>query len=409
MKKILPVLFALFLMANNALALTLTDVTTKYWAAKEIAACIRDGIIRPYADGSFRPELNVKRAEFNSMLLRALGHKPTEMDVENPFSDLDDDHWAFNDIMKSEEIGLLYGYPDGTFRPESLISRVEVASILSHITKDSLKDSSILEQFIDTNDIPKWGKKQYAKSVELGLYVNYPDAASLLPNKPLNRAEAAVILHRLRTAMGLVKEQYVAKENIDEDSQKNLTGSVNKVSLFNFRKIVLAGNVIRAAFAGEIKDVNDRPKFTFVNDVYTEEGVLIIPRGSILTGIIKTLDSNATLNKNTKISVTFDEILFPSGKISPIQGHIFDTKSALTVEKLSTFSKIGSYTIGSAVTGVGSGIGVAAVSDPKKVGEGSADAGLVTGLVTPGLHFKADVEDSLFIELTQDLEEDENL
>lgn len=407
MKKFLSVLSAFLLMSGSAFALTLTDVTTEYWAAKEIAACVRDGVIRPYADSSFRPNVNVKRSEFNSMLLRALGHKPTEIQAKSPFKDLKGNHWAFSDIMKSEEIGLLYGYPDGTFRPETLISRVEVASILSHITKNSLQDMSVLEQFVDSNDIPDWGKKQYAKSIELGLYANYPDLAKLLPNKPLNRAEAAVILHRLRMAMGLVKEQYVAKDAQVE--QQKAPAPTEKVSLLNFRRIVLAGNVVRAAFTGNIADLDENLKFTFVNDVYTEEGNLLIPRGSVLNAEIKSLDSKEILDKNTKVSVTFDQILFPSGKVAPIQGHVFDRKGVLTAGKLATFGKIGSYTIGSAVTGVGSGIGVAAVSDPKKVGEGSADAGSVTGLVTPGLHFKADVEDSLLIELTQDLDLEENL
>ena len=53
MKKILSVLCAMFLMVSQANAATLIDVKTDYWAAKEIAACIRDGIIRIYPDSSF--------------------------------------------------------------------------------------------------------------------------------------------------------------------------------------------------------------------------------------------------------------------------------------------------------------------------------------------------------------------
>lgn len=415
MKKLLSVLFAIIVMAGNALATVLTDVKTDYWAATEIAYCLRDGIIKLYPDGSFRPEVNVKRAEFNSMLLRALGHQPTEIVDDNEFTDLNNNHWAYSDIMKSEQIGLLYGYPDKTFRPENLITKAEVASILSHITKSSVKDVNILRNFADGKEVPDWGRNQFAKTIELGLYVNHPDAAYLLPNKVLNRAEAAVLLYKLRMAMGAVKEKYVAKEVTVGTEHLNVDAKAtnNKVTVTNFRKIVLAGNVLRANFAEDFNSKNsgvgESVKFTFVNDVFTEEGSLLIPRGSVLNAIVESLEPQKVFNKNARVTVTFNEITFPSGKTAAVQGRVLDNKGILTAGKLATFGKLAGYTLGGAAIGAGSGIGIAAIPNPKEYGEGvavgapvGAGVGLVTGLVTPGLPFKADVDDSLLIELTQD-------
>ncbi len=46
------------------------------------------------------------------------------------FSDLDEGHWAFDNIMEMVELGILSGYPDGTFKPNNTISRAEFAKIM---------------------------------------------------------------------------------------------------------------------------------------------------------------------------------------------------------------------------------------------------------------------------------------
>lgn len=416
MKKFLSVIFAFLLTLGNAFAATLIDTPADHWAAKEIAYCVKEGIINVYPDNSFKPEVEVKRAEFNSMLLRALGHKPTELTSTNSFKDLNQNYWAYSDILKSQEIGLLYGYPDQNFKPENKITKTEVASIISHITKSSVKNVGVLNLFTDGDEVPAWGRNQYAKSIELGIYVNYPDAAQLLPNKYLNRAEAAVLFYRLRQAMGAVKEQYVAKEvNLGtEHLNVDPNASNNKVQVTNFRRIVLAGNVLRANFAEDFNskssEVGKPVNFTFVNDVYTEEGSLLIPHGSILNAVVESLEPQKVFNQNAKVTVSFNRLNFPNGQSMPIAGRVVDNKGILTASRLSTFGKVAGYTLGGAAIGAGSGVGIAAIPDPKKYGEGvgiglpiGAGAGLVTGLVTPGLAYKADVDDSLLIELTQDL------
>ena len=82
MKKFLASLLIFVMTAGNVLAAVGTDVSDGFWAEKEIAACVNDGIISLYDDGSFQPEKEVKRADFNSMLLRALGHALESSTVE---------------------------------------------------------------------------------------------------------------------------------------------------------------------------------------------------------------------------------------------------------------------------------------------------------------------------------------
>ena len=413
MKKLLAILFSVFLMAGMANAATVTDVKVNYWAAKEIAACIRDGIIRIYPDGSFRPEALVKRAEFNSMLLRALGHKPTEIEDTNKFKDLNHNHWAYSDIMKSQQIGLLYGYPDGTFKPENLITKTEVASILSHITKDVAENIDVLEQFTDEQKIPSWGVKQYAKTVELGVYVNHPKLDELLPNKKLNRAEAAVILHRLRMVLNSVQDKYLPQENTSVKEEPKAEFDENEIDGNNYRKIILTSNVMRATFEDDfiydLDETSNMVKFIFVNDVFTEQGSLLIPRSSVLNAKVELLDKNQALNEKTQLKAQLKQIIFPNGKTVRITGQVTDKTGVLTAARLASLGKHGGFTLGSAATGSGSGIGISAIPNNqnaiKNVSETTSiedkKASVVTGLVTPGLPYMGQVDETLLIELIQ--------
>ena len=46
------------------------------------------------------------------------------------FTDLEETHWAYDDINTMVEKGILNGYPDGTFRPNGYITRAEMAAVL---------------------------------------------------------------------------------------------------------------------------------------------------------------------------------------------------------------------------------------------------------------------------------------
>ena len=416
MKKILTMIFAFFLTVGNAFAGELFDVPADYWAVKEIVYCIKEAIIDPIDANTFAPEGLVTRAEFNSMLLRALGHKQASVEPTNKFTDVSTNYWAYNDIILSERLGLLYGYPDESFKPDENITKAETASIISHITKGYAQDASVLDQFMDKDDIPGWAINQYAKSIELGIYVNYPDLAYLLPNKNLNRAEAAVLLYRLRMAMGAVQEQYVAKEVFTGTEHLNIYPAApnHKVSITNYRKIIESGNVLKVYFAerynSKRSNVGDPIVFTFNEDVITEEGSLLIPSGSTARATVATLDKQKPLNKNAKVTLHFDEIKFPSGKTLQISGRVVDNNGILTASKLATFGKIAGYTLGGTAIGAGAGVGIAAIPHPKKFGTGvavglpvGAGVGLVTGLLTPGLPYKANEKVSLFVVLDEDV------
>lgn len=134
---------------------------------------------------------------------------------------------------------MVYGYPDGTFRPNGSILRDEAQSVISHITIDGTVDSKIVSKYKDLTKVPAWAKNVYAKTLSYGIYVNHPNENELRPTEELTRAEAAVLLYRLSQRLDLVKAQY-KNEKVLGTEHLNVTKKApcNEVTVTNMRNIV---------------------------------------------------------------------------------------------------------------------------------------------------------------------------
>ncbi len=418
MKKIFALFVGLFLMftaASTVQAKQLADITADHWAAQEILTVINGGVMGITAEGNFNPDEVMTRADFNTTLLRLLGHRETSSEAENIFTDVPQDFWAYSDILKSQRLGLIYGYGDNTFRPLNNITKAEVESIISHITEDTdYIDTSVLDVFADKNSIPAWAVDRYAKAVSMGVYVNHPDKDMLLPNKLLTRAECAVILFKLRDALQNVKKEFVADETLMSVDHLNVSpdAKTNEFKITNFRKIILAGNVLRIRFAEDFASkryVDGTPvKFIAQEDVITEEGRMLIPAQSQFVGKVSAITPQKMFNQNAKVGIEINQLILPNGEQIDVSAQ---TVKDLTPSKKATFGKVAAYTAGGAVVGSGAGVGIAAAAGGgNRYATGIAvglplgiGVGLATGLITPGLQYKGHVGDEVYVEVLQDL------
>lgn len=410
-------LLAIALVATTmtAFAAKFSDVPQNYWAATEINVVVDNNIMQAYDDGSFKPEQVVSRADFVKMLLVTLGDENLVVKKSNPFRDINSQTPLYFDILRSDQLGLVYGYPDGTFKPNKIMTKSEATSVMSHITKDGYKDLSILNNFTDKNTIPSWAKYPYAKTIKYGLYVNYPNLNELLPNKELNRAEAAVLLAKLRSQLALVKSQYkgdklqekvLATEHLDVYDK----AEVNTVTITNLRKIINQKNILKAYFVCDFKSkehkAGDIVDFYAKEDVYTTEGTLVIPAGSKMIAEIKAIEPSEKMNKNVKVVPIFKQLILPTGVVVPFYAQPLKNDGKLTENR---WVKPLAYTAGGAAIGAGAGTGFAAIPNPKKYGVGAAaiglpvgaGVGLVTGLVTPGVNYSAKEGEMVLLEVCQ--------
>lgn len=107
------------------------DVKVGRWSAHDIEYMADKGIVYGYPDGEFKPSRNLSRAEFAALIFRFAGIE--EANIKNPFTDLDDTHWAYDEILALTHSGLIEGYPDKTYKPENNITRAEVMTVINKL------------------------------------------------------------------------------------------------------------------------------------------------------------------------------------------------------------------------------------------------------------------------------------
>lgn len=108
-----------------------SDVAADAWYCSSVSTLSRMGIIAGYPDGTFRPNAPITRAEFAAIATR-FDNNGDKTPVN--FNDIIG-HWAEDEITVAANHGWVSGYGDGTFRPESRITRAETMSLVNRVLK----------------------------------------------------------------------------------------------------------------------------------------------------------------------------------------------------------------------------------------------------------------------------------
>ncbi len=87
------------------------------------------GVVNGYPDGTFKPEKVVTRAEMATMLVNCLGI-PVSGSASTPFSDVPSTHWASGYINYAASVGFIAGYPSGVFKPEQQVTHNEALTMI---------------------------------------------------------------------------------------------------------------------------------------------------------------------------------------------------------------------------------------------------------------------------------------
>ncbi len=123
--KVLSVILVISMMLGTvAYAAKFTDVSTDKSYYEPVYVLSSLGIINGYEDGTFGPEKDVTRAEFATMLMRAMASAGFgSSDPEGtPFTDLNDASWAISDVRTCYDLGIINGMTETTFEPNSNVT-----------------------------------------------------------------------------------------------------------------------------------------------------------------------------------------------------------------------------------------------------------------------------------------------
>lgn len=174
------------------------DDMAGHWALAQVALAANKGLVLGKDESAFAPEDQVTRAEFATMLVRALGLSPAKTNAG--FRDVAEDAWYAQDITAAEQAGLIVGYEDRSFRPEAFIRREEAAAMLMRAlayagaVNIAAHDEPLEERFRDAETIV-WASEELAAALSAGLMKGMDDGY-LMPQRYMTRAEAATLLIR---------------------------------------------------------------------------------------------------------------------------------------------------------------------------------------------------------------------
>lgn len=133
-----------------------SDVSGTAWYAAAVSTLSKMGVISGYPDGTFRPNAPITRAEFAAMIAR---FDETAKSADTPFTDISG-HWAENAIGKAYGNGWVEGSSKTVFCPESNLTRAETATLLNRVLhRLPEKESDLLANQIVWPDNPEtfWG------------------------------------------------------------------------------------------------------------------------------------------------------------------------------------------------------------------------------------------------------------
>ena len=146
-----------------------------------------------YGNGEVRPQNNITRAEVATIFFRLLTDdvRDENLTKTNRYSDVAATSWYNTAVSTLSSMGIITGYPDGTFRPNAAITRAEFAAIAARFDNDGDKTAA---KFSDIAN--HWAKDEISIAYNNGWINGYPDG-TFGPQRDITRAETMTLVNRV--------------------------------------------------------------------------------------------------------------------------------------------------------------------------------------------------------------------
>jgi len=192
-----------------------------HWAAPFVEPLAEAGLVRGFLDGTFRAERTVTRAEFAALVMAAFPDRGTTGGRSRPFADVSQNFWGREVIYRAQAGGFISGYPDGTFRPNAPMTRVQALLSLVSGLDLGVGQSDQLVVYRDRAQIPTYATEAVAAATQQRIVVNYPDVDRLRPMEPITRGETAAFVYQALVRQG--KMPAVLSPHIAQPRQTSTT------------------------------------------------------------------------------------------------------------------------------------------------------------------------------------------
>lgn len=172
-----------------------------------------------YGNGEVQPQNSITRAEVAAIFFRLLedGIRSENFTHQNDFSDVAADAWYCSSVSTLSRMGIIAGYPDGTFRPNAPITRAEFAAIATRFDNNGDKTPVNF-----TDIIGHWAEGEITVAANHGWVSGYGDD-TFRPQNQITRAETMSLVNRVlkrlpETPADLLPDMITWTDNADTSS-----------------------------------------------------------------------------------------------------------------------------------------------------------------------------------------------
>ena len=180
------------------------DMGGHAWADDAVSRLVEAGVVSGTSPTAFSPEKNITRADFMLLLVRMMQLDPS-IGAGEQFVDVAPDAYYASALSAAKALGIAQGSASGEFFPTRSITREEMFTLIYRVMQKmgALSDdapSSALSGFSDATEIADYAKTPIATLTQSGLIAG--SGGKVNPKSNTTRAEAAVMIDRVRTATG---------------------------------------------------------------------------------------------------------------------------------------------------------------------------------------------------------------
>lgn len=189
--------------SKNTLFADISDLHPNFQAIKFLK---EEGVIQGYPDGSFKPTNSVSRVEVIKFILEGIDSE-LRTAKSLSFSDTDINQWYADYLYTAKLLGIVDGYPDGSFKPTASVNRVEFLKMLIEGMNVDIDPNDNITGFADVNR-NQW----FAPYVKFAKDKNLIDIGSSYfnPGKEMQRDEVAEAIYRVKVITETGSSQYTA-------------------------------------------------------------------------------------------------------------------------------------------------------------------------------------------------------
>jgi hypothetical protein len=299
--KILAAALVTSFIAGSAFAKNYPDLSKNHWAYKQVQALTDEEVLVGYPDGTFKADDSATRAEFATMVLKALHQENAPLTETFEFRDVPYQHWAFNVIQRAIGFDLIKNSSDELFKPENTITKADAMGIM-----------------VSALNLDKLGMEKAQKLI--GVYDN--------PDKPISRAEIAASLYNMQTEA----RQHPNKKLSDAMKANKGEGIVLKgVKIDGTVATIPKGTKIPVVLLNSLKSQANKEGEVFLTkvnkDLVAKGNYILIAQGSTVNGEITSIKPAKYFIRNGKMILDTKTIKTTINQTAQLSGNI-DPKTA---------------------------------------------------------------------------------